>query len=208
MSTRQDLLLTLKRTGGARAEELAAALQITASAVRQHLSGLAADGLVVHEERRGGPGRPKHVYRLTESAEALFPKRYGDLAAELLEYVEDADPAMVERLFAKRRQRRIAEAKARTAGKPFGEQVAELTRILDEDGYLAAVEPMDDGSYRIVEHNCAILEVARRYGHACSSELEFIRKVLPTAKVERVQHMMAGAHVCAYEVKPRVLTPA
>lgn len=203
MSTRQDLLLTLKRTGGARAEELADALEITPSAVRQHLSALAGEGLVAHEERRGGPGRPKHVYKLTESAEALFPKRYGDLAAELLEYVEDADPKLVERLFAKRRQRRIANAKSRLAGRPFAEQVAELTQILDEDGYLAAVEPTDDGSYRIVEHNCAILEVARKYGHACSSELEFIRKVLPTATVERVQHMMAGAHVCAYEVRPK-----
>jgi DeoR family suf operon transcriptional repressor len=202
MSTRQELLLTLKRTGGARAEELAGALAITPSAVRQHLTSLSADGLVAYEERRGGPGRPKHVYRLTESAEALFPKRYGDLASELLDYVEDADPAMVERLFAKRRQRRIANAKTRLAGKPFADQVAELTKILDEDGYLAAVEVMDDGSYRIVEHNCAILEVARNYGHACSSELEFIRKALPAASVERVQHMMAGAHVCAYEVRP------
>jgi DeoR family suf operon transcriptional repressor len=197
------LLLSLKRTGEARAEELADALEITTSAVRQHLAALSGEGLVAHEERRGGPGRPKHVYRLTEAAEALFPKRYGDLAAELLEYVGDSDPALVERLFAKRRQRRIANAKTRLAGKPFADQVAELTKILDEDGYLAAVEPMPDGSYRIVEHNCAILEVARQYGHACSSELEFIRKALPSATVERVQHMMAGAHVCAYEVKPR-----
>jgi DeoR family transcriptional regulator, suf operon transcriptional repressor len=203
MSARQDLLLTLKRTGSARADELADALAITPSAVRQHLSALAGEGLVSHEERRGGPGRPKHVYRLTEAAEALFPKRYGDLAAELLEYVDDADPALVERLFAKRRQRRITGGKARLAGKPFPEQVAELTRILDEDGYLASLEEMPDGTYRIVEHNCAILEVARKYGNACSSELEFIRKVLPSAKVERVQHMMAGAHVCAYEVTPR-----
>jgi DeoR family suf operon transcriptional repressor len=202
VSTRQDLLLTLKRTGGARAEELAEALEITPSAVRQHLTALSGEGLVAHEERRGGPGRPKHVYRLTEAAEGLFPKRYGDLAAELLNYVDDADPALVERIFTKRRQRRIVDGKARLAGKPFADQVAELTRILDEDGYLAALEEMPDGSYRIVEHNCAILEVARRYGHACSSELEFIRKVLPTARVERVQHMMAGAHVCAYEVRP------
>lgn len=203
MSTRQDLLLTLKRSGGARAEELAEALDITPSAVRQHLAALTAEGLVVFDEQRGGPGRPKHVYRLAESAEALFPKRYGDLAAELLEYMADADPALVDKVFAKRRQRRITDAKARLTGLPFAEQVGELTRILDEDGYLAAVEPMDDGSYRIVEHNCAILEVARKYGHACSSELEFLRKALPNAHVERVQHMMAGSHVCAYEVRPK-----
>jgi predicted ArsR family transcriptional regulator len=59
---------------------------------------------------------------------------------------------------------------------------------------------------RIVEHNCAILAVALRYGTACGTELSFIREVLAPADVERVAHMMAGSHTCAYEVRPRVLT--
>ena len=44
--------------------------------------------------------------------------------------------------------------------------------------------------------------VARRYGQACSSEIGFLRESLPEARIERVQHMIAGAHSCAYEVKP------
>ena len=54
--------------------------------------------------------------------------------------------------------------------------------------------------FRIVEHNCAIWAVAERYGQACTSELEFIRTVLDGADVERVQHMVAGARRCAYEI--------
>jgi predicted ArsR family transcriptional regulator len=79
--------------------------------------------------------------------------------------------------------------------------VKELTRILDEDGYLASSERVSPGVYRIVEHNCAIWAVAQRYGQACTSELDFIRRVLPGATVERVQHMVAGAKRCAYEVR-------
>ena len=60
---------------------------------------------------------------------------------------------------------------------------------------------MPDGSWRIVEHNCAILEVAERYGQACGAELAFIRTVLPAAVVERTDHLLSGAHVCAYEVR-------
>ena len=89
-------------------------------------------------------------------------------------------------------------------GDAFAERVAEMGRILDEDGYLAEVEPMDDGTgFRITEHNCAILSVASKYGQACSSELEFIRAALPDATIDRVKHMMAGAYVCAYEVRPK-----
>ena len=57
------------------------------------------------------------------------------------------------------------------------------------------------GGYRIVEHNCAIWAVAQKYGQACTSEIEFIRTVLPGTDVERVQHMIAGARRCAYEVR-------
>ena len=74
--------------------------------------------------------------------------------------------------------------------------------MLDEDGYLAEVVPQDDGAFRIVEHNCAILAVASQYGVACGTELEFIREVLPDARVERVAHLLSGGHVCAYEVSP------
>ncbi len=58
------------------------------------------------------------------------------------------------------------------------------------------------GGYRIVEHNCAILAVAHRYGQACTSEIDFIRTVLPGTTVERVSHIIEGAHHCAYEVRP------
>jgi DeoR family transcriptional regulator, suf operon transcriptional repressor len=55
--------------------------------------------------------------------------------------------------------------------------------------------------FHIVEHNCAIWAVAQKYGQACTSELAFIRSVLPEANVERIQHMIAGAPHCAYEVR-------
>src|SRR5207237_10265661 len=106
------------------------------------------------------------------------------------------------RVFERRRRRRVERARARLADLPFEEQLAELTAILDEDGYLAELVRLDDGRYRIVEHNCAILAVAARYGAACATELEFLRAVLPDATVERVAHLLAGGHVCAYEVTP------
>src|SRR5438132_736350 len=100
----------------------------------------------------------------------------------------------------KKRGERVHDARSRLAGKPFEERVAELATILDEDGYLADFARRADGVFVITEHNCAILDVARRFGHACSTEISFIREVLSDARIERVDHMMAGAHVCRYEV--------
>jgi DeoR family suf operon transcriptional repressor len=205
LTTRGDeLVRILKHAGEATAEELAERLGVTVSAVRQHLDALAADGLVAWRPRARGRGRPTHVYRLTRAAEPLFPKAYGGLTTELLGYVAEADPGLVDDIFDRRRQRRLEGAQARLARSEgdFAARVAELARILDEDGYLASFEARPDGSFRIVEHNCAVLDVAERYGQACSSEIAFLRQALPDARVERVSHMMAGAHSCAYEVTP------
>ena len=149
---------------------------------------------------RRGAGRPSHVYELTPTAEALFPKRYGELTNELLSYLGGPDSAEVSTLFEQRRRRRLEDAKPRLAGLDLAGQVAELTKILDDDGYLADVEKLPGGGWRITEHNCAIVSVALGFRQACSSELAFIRDALPRGRVERVAHLMDGAHVCAYEV--------
>jgi DeoR family suf operon transcriptional repressor len=202
---RRAVLYALRRRGEATAEEVAEQHDITVSGARQHLSALANDGLVVAVERSPEPGRRGRrtlVYSVTPEADDLFPKAYGELTNELLGYVADSDPALLESLFERRRQARIDGARARLSAKRgLRAKVAELTRILDEDGYLATYESVGSGGYRIVEHNCAIWAVAQRYGQACTSELEFIRAALDGATVERVQHMVAGARHCAYEVR-------
>ena len=199
-----ELVQVLKHAGEATADELSERLGVTVSAVRQQLDGLAAEGLVAWRPQARGRGRPTHLYRLTRAAEPLFPKAYGGLTTELLGYVADADPSLVDGIFDRRRQRRLEGAQARlaNAGDSLAARVAELARILDEDGYLASFEARPDGTFRIVEHNCAVLDVAERYGQACTSEIAFLRQALPDARVERVSHMIAGAHACAYEVSP------
>jgi DeoR family transcriptional regulator, suf operon transcriptional repressor len=198
--TRRAVLNTLKKRGPMPAERLAEILELTISAVRQQLAGLERDGLVSFTETRERPGRPRRTYQLTPAADGLYPRAYAELTNELLEYVEDADPALIEAIFERRRTRRIEGAKARMEGLTFTDKIAELARVLDEDGYLADWERADDGSYLVVERNCAIFGVAMKYGQACGSELDFIRKVLPDATVERVAHMVAGAHNCSYRI--------
>ncbi|MGH2448414.1 MAG: helix-turn-helix transcriptional regulator [Chloroflexota bacterium] len=199
--TRREILRYLKRSGEADAVSTARALGITPSAVRQHFTSLERDGLVTHRSERRGPGRPQHAFRLTPGGDALFPRNYDELANELLSYVEDENPELLERIFSRRGRRRLERTNARTAGLDFDARVAELTRILDEDGYLAEFERRPDGSYLVTENNCAILGVAFRYGHACSSELEYLQAALPDATVTRVAHRLATGHVCAYHIR-------
>jgi DeoR family suf operon transcriptional repressor len=204
-TTRRAILNLIKRQGPLTATEVARQLSLTPAAIRLQLANLEEDGLLAHSELTtdaGRRGRPAHHYALTAAAEALYPKRYGDLTTELLGYLGGPDGEQVDELFERRRRRRVDGALPRLAHLSFDEQVAALTAILDEDGYLADVTRQEDGSWLITEHNCAILTVAHGFSQACSSELSFIRDALPGATVERVAHLMDGAHVCAYRIAP------
>ena len=204
---RRAVLYALRRRGQASADDIARQLDMTVSGARQHLTALVDDGFAEATELPRPPGqrgRAQLSYMVTERADSLFPKAYGELTNELLGYASEADAGLIDTLFARRRDERIRNASERLARKrTLKAKVAELTRILDDDGYLATCEDVAPGVFRIVEHNCAIWAVAQRYGQACTSELDFIRTALADADVERVQHMVAGAPHCAYEIRAR-----
>ena len=202
---RRAVLYAVRRMGDATVEAVAADVGITVSGARQHLSALAEHGLVTAVEvRRESPrrGRPRLTYHVSELGDLVFPKAYGALTNELLGYVAEADPTAVDRLFHRRRDHRVAAARRRLRPhRSLPGKIAELTAVLDEDGYLASWEQLDRDRFVIVEHNCAIAAVAGSYRQACASELEFIRAVLPEAEVTRVSHIASGDRRCAYSIQ-------
>ncbi|GAC1329575.1 MAG: transcriptional regulator [Chloroflexota bacterium] len=202
--TRRHILQHIKKHGTARTDEIARAVGITVQGTRQHLTALERDGMLLHREERDGHGRPKYVYELTQQGDTLFPRRYADLTNELLHYVQDENPELLERIFDRRAQRRIDQALERSEGLGFADRVAVVAQILDEDGYLADFQAYDDGTFLITEHNCAVLSVAARYRHACGSELAFLQAAMPEAEVTRIAHRLAGAHVCSYRIVPKI----
>jgi predicted ArsR family transcriptional regulator len=198
--TQRRVLTALKRRGEATADELATALGISSSAVRQHLSALRSAGLVAARQERGQPGRPADRYHATELTEPLFNTSPTDLSIEILRHVEEEAPELVDRIFDRRRRRLVDDATRELADKPIDERVRILAELLDEQGYLADFDKIDDHHYRINLHSCAIWPVASRYRQACTAELEFVRDLIPDGTVERVTHKTTGAHTCAYDI--------
>ena len=200
---RRGVLSAIKEAGEVSADQIARSIGVTVGAVRQHLAVLEGEGLVAHRDERSGPGRPRRRYCITPAGEALWPKRYGQLTNQLLDFVNQESPELVDKVFTRRGEARVERAAERLKGLGFDARIEELTRILDEDGYLAQCRREAAGSWLVVEHNCAILDVARRYGAACASELAFLRAAMPDATVDRVKHKMAGDFVCAYRITGR-----
>lgn len=201
---RRAILLHLRRVGPSVPDAISTAIGASRSGVAQQLRALDTAGLVTRTSVRHGVGRPRHLYDITPDAQGLFPSNYDGLATGLLAAIlEVGGEALVEDVFAARR--RQAEARLREQmdaslppGAPLVDRVRELARLQDELGYVSEALIDADG-IRLLEHNCAVLDVASGMPVACRSELELFREVLGVDLV-RERHIAAGDRCCQYRI--------
>lgn len=205
-STRNHILYMLKTQGPLSVAELTRQTDITNMAVRRHLNTLEKDGLIESETVRQSMGRPTAVYRLSEAAEDLFPKKYHVLMSDLLnELVEEAGEEMVDLLFSRRKQTLQLKYEANIQGRSLEEKVAVLAGIQNDNGYMAKWRKNESTSaqteeYELIEHNCPIAHVANQYQQACQCELELFRSLLD-ADVARTTCIAKGDQMCTYLIR-------
>ena len=200
-STRTKLVRFVKVKGRVAIRDISRALGITPMAVRRHVRWLHQAGLLQIEKAQGARGRPAHLCLLTDLGDALFPKAYDRFSADLIRGVALLDgDAKVEQLFEARKNQLLQKYKGRMADKNGAARVQEAVLILCEEGYMAESCPLNPGTYRITEHNCAIVHIARDYPQVCQSELCFLAQVLG-AEVQREAHALRGDSECSYLVQ-------
>jgi predicted ArsR family transcriptional regulator len=202
----EGVLYQLKTRGPQTAAQVAKRLGVTPMAVRQHLYRLADAGEVAFTDERRKVGRPARVWRLTEAAASRFPNSHGDLTIEIISAVRAAfGEAGMERLLGERTRRQLDDYRKRLrgAGKSLAARVQVLADIRREQGYMAECSKMADGAMLLAENHCPICAAAATCQGLCREELNLFREVLgPRIKVERIDHILAGARRCAYRIEP------
>lgn len=201
LPTRDKILQMLKTTGPLSTKEMTGPLGITGMAVRRHIARLEHENLIESTMLRKPMGRPTAVYRLTEQADDIFPKKYAAVALDLLAEVEDeSGEDMVNHLFDRRKDSLLKKYKGKMQGMDLEGKVAVLAEIQNENGYMAAWEKGEHEEYLLTESNCPILQIADRYNHACNCELKLFESLLG-AEVERTDCLAKGGSKCIYKIK-------
>ena len=93
LDTSRGRIVTLLRTGGVTADDVARKLGLTRSAVRLQITAMERDGVVRRVGKRPGITRPSHVFELTPEVEQLLSKAYIPLLTGLVEVFAEALPA-------------------------------------------------------------------------------------------------------------------
>ena len=199
------ILQLLKSSGPQSAKALAARLGLTTEGIRQHLAKLGAAGLVSHRDAVQGVGRPKRIWRLTGRGHGRFPDGHSQLMLDLVTAIRgEFGDAGLETLIAAREKQMLAKYGERLADLGgLGERVRALAALRHEEGYMAEARGDGDGGFLLIENHCPICAAATACQGFCRSELEVFRAALgPDVRVERSEHLLAGARRCAYRIAP------
>ncbi len=196
---RAELLLHLKREGKATVRELAVALGYSITAIRHHIKELEADGVVTFDRTHHGVGAPSHAWRLSPEGQALFPDRYEQTVADLLDHVVASQGramavSLLESHYRALQQRIVAE----TAHLPPARRGEAVARMLAAEGYMATWSGAESGGM-LTEHNCPHQLVAERFPEICAAEESFLIQVFrgPVARQSRIAD---GCGTCSYLV--------
>ena len=200
------LLFLLKTRGPQTAVDLGTRLRITSEAARQQLLRLSAEGMVYAKSEVRGVGRPVQVYHLAPAAQGRFPDTHAELTAQLIGEIREVlgEDAM-EKLIAVREIGTRKRYDALLSGEQsLPRKIARLAEIRSSEGYMANWEKEKGESYLLVENHCPICAAASACTGFCRSEMAIFEHVLGrNVRVERVEHLLAGARRCAYRISNR-----
>lgn len=208
-TTKQTILVYLRKQGRATAQELAQHLQISPQATRRHLKDLDQEGLLTHESVQGGMGRPQHVYQLSAQGQEQFPESYDEFAVGLLSTLaETIGTEQMSTILRKQWERKALEYCQRLGNGSLEERVAQLVELRQAEGYMAEyhpyAQPVDQTCpphahrFVLIEHNCAIAQIAQSFPSVCGHELEMFQVALPDCQVERITWQVEGKPHCGY----------
>jgi len=201
--TKRRLLKLMKRRGEITLDDATEVIDRARPTLRDHLDQMGRDGLVARRTKQQGRGRPSMCYRMTPSAEQLFPRGEGPVFAEFLDYLqEEGHDHLIEEFFTAFWDERLNEVKHRLNG-PLAEAgvqdiVGILEEILQEHGFMPEVHA-EEKRATVTECNCPFAQIVDTTDLPCASEACFYEALFD--RVERTGHIAEGDTSCVYELR-------
>lgn len=201
-SSRQDqilkLLLGLRQ--GMSLDEIAAALNISRNAVKQHVVGLENSDLIKKDTFKITGGRPSRNYVLTEKGINRFPKQYAWFCNLMLaELKEEMGEAAFRRYMSRLGAKFAQTLMPQFSDKEPAERIAALVEAMQTLGYHAK-EDRSNPTPVIYAFNCVYHDLARQYPELCEFDRSLMSALLDRS-IEQTQCMACNDCSCQFLIK-------
>ena len=231
-TTRRRVLELVASRGPVTAGTLAGVLELTAPAVRRHLTLLEEDGkITVHEATPSGAprrGRPARRYVATSGGQSELSGGYQEIARQAMRFLRETGGSEAVAHFVRDRFDAVARSYAPhlTAQDAEG-RAAQLVQLLSADGYAASVRPVPapltgnpagrvagtvTRAVQLCQGHCPVQHVAEEFPELCEQEARAFSELLGS-HVQRLATIAGGAHACTTNipvnlpVNPATTTP-
>jgi len=193
-----DLLEMLRPRGSMSVSEMADALDVTPTAVRQRLGRLMAEGLLEREAVRAGRGRPKHRYHLSAKGLRVTGSNFTDLAVALWREIGAIEDAGLRRTLLRRVVHSMARAYARQIeGHSTGDRMRSLSELLRQRKVQFSVQD-SGGSPTLTAHSCPYPVLADEDRAICDLEGMLFSELLKQ-QVVLAECRLDGGSCCQFQ---------
>lgn len=197
--TSDGQVLEQLRRGAMSVSQLARSTEVTATAVRQRLTRLMAQGLVERVAAKTGRGRPTHRYSLTAEARRQAGNNFADLAGVLWSEVRAVKDPGVRRGLIERIAKALAALYAgQVQGPTVSARAAQLAELLNERRL-----PFESNGAALpilTALDCPYPELAERDRGICAVERLMVAELLQT-DVKLSQCRLDGHSCCQFQTQ-------
>jgi predicted ArsR family transcriptional regulator len=192
------ILDLLRKEDALTVTELADALEVTSTAVRQRLNRLMAQELVERTVSRHGRGRPLHHYRITDKGRRKAGSNFADLAVAMWQEISQLEDLEVRKMMLQGLAKRLA---VMYSDKIRGQNLQEKMQALS-DLFAERRVPMDvqqENSLPVLTTSaCPYPDLAEKDRSICSVEQMMYSELLG-ADVQLSSCRLDGAECCSFQ---------
>jgi DeoR family suf operon transcriptional repressor len=178
--------------------QLAQRMEVTATAVRQRLNRLMAQGLVERQSSPSGRGRPSHRYTLTDKGRRHSGGNFADLAMALWQEVRSVRQPEIRRGLLQRLAKTMAAMyRPHIAGDSVAERMKSIKQLFAERNVPFSVD--DSGKLPVLTAEaCPYPQLAEKDRTVCAVERLVFSELL-NDDVRLTECRLDGATCCTFE---------
>ena len=172
-------IVTLLRSGGLTADDLASTLRLTRSAVRAQITGMERDGVVRRAGQRPGATRPSHVFELTPEVEQLLSSAYIPLLTQLVDVFTEGLPAQQLETMLRQAGKKLANelSQGKRLSGNLSSRVAAASGMMNEQlGAMTHVE--GNGKWVIRGVGCPLAALTGKHPGVCQAMESLVAEVI------------------------------
>jgi predicted ArsR family transcriptional regulator len=193
----RHMLDFIRQHGAVTVSALIAEMGVTATAVRQRIHRLTAEGLIERKTERKGRGRPNHRYSLTEKGERTSGNNFADMASVLWEEIKAVeDPAVRRGLLKRIADRFVEKYRDDVAGDTLAERMRALAGVMEEREIPFTVDE-SKGLPVLSAVACPYPELAKADRGVCTMEKLMLSEILGE-NVRLSECRLDGATCCTF----------